>query len=75
MVKLKSSHLLEGNKSKISTDSNKGQYSKPKKCIGKKPQNKPNFASDIMQNNKRKKGEQKLFYKQEKTRKRVPMKF
>ena len=41
MVELKSSRPPEGNESKISTDRNKGQESKPKKYKGKKPWNKP----------------------------------
>ena len=41
MVESKPSRPLEGNESKISTDGNKGQASKPKKYRGKKPQNKP----------------------------------
>ena len=31
----------EGNELKISTDGNKGKVPNPKKCRGKKPQNKP----------------------------------
>ena len=41
MVKSKLYRPPEGNELKILTDGNKGQASKPKKCRGKKPQNKP----------------------------------
>ena len=37
--------------------------------------NRIHFASEIMQNRKRKKGEQKLYYNQEKRRRRVNMTF
>ena len=41
MVKLKPSRPPEGNELKISTDGNKGQVSKPKKCrVKEKPRNK-----------------------------------
>ena len=41
MVKSKTPRPPEGNELKIPTDRNKGQVYKPKKYIGKKPQNKP----------------------------------
>ena len=41
MVESKPSRPPEGNESKIPTDWNKGQVSKPKKYRGKKPRNKP----------------------------------
>ena len=41
MVKSKTSCPPEGNELKIPTDGNKGQASKPKKYIDKKPLNKP----------------------------------
>ena len=41
MVESKPPHPPDGNESKILTDGNKGQASKPKKYRGKKPRNKP----------------------------------
>ena len=41
MVELKPSHPTEGKESKILTDGNKGQASKPNKYRSNKPQNKP----------------------------------